>query len=152
MIKIKRSATADTRSCDWSKVSEVELFNASMQHISDVKQALDFFAGDLGHAAVKHDYDKLTDISTFHHDFKTGFDETTWWDRHRKINRHHLTMDDGVRDDVNLIDVLEFVADCVTAGMARTGEVFPMELSAEVLQKALANTVSQLKGQIEVEG
>jgi hypothetical protein len=54
------------------------------------------------------------------------------------MERHHL--DDRVPDDVNLLDVIEMVVDCVVAGMARTGEVYPIELSNDILQKALKNT------------
>ncbi len=54
------------------------------------------------------------------------------------MERHHL--DDRVPDDVNLLDVIEMVVDCVVAGMARTGEVYPIELSNDILQKALNNT------------
>ena len=106
----------------------------------------------LGAAAGAHDRDKLTDIDGFHADFATGFRETEWWDRHRKLNRHHLTEPDGVPDDVNLIDVLDFIADCVMAGMARTGSVRPVDIAPEVLYRAFLNTVDLLKREVVVEG
>jgi hypothetical protein len=56
-----------------------------------------------------------------------------------------------VRDDVALVDVLEFVADCVMAGMARSGRVYDLTLPNEVLQKALKNTTEKLKAQVRVE-
>ena len=74
--------------------------------------------------------------------------ETEWWDNHRKVNRHHLLQEDGVPEDVNLIDVMEFIVDCVMAGMARSGSVYPLELDTKVLEKAFTNTVELLKGQI----
>jgi hypothetical protein len=55
-----------------------------------------------------------------------------------------------VREDVNLIDVLDFIADCVMAGMARSGSVYPLTLSPELLERAFQNTVSMLKAEVVV--
>ncbi len=82
----------------------------------------------------------------------TGFAQTGWWDRHRRINRHHLGEQDGVPGDVNLVDVLDFIADCVMAGMGRSGSVYPLHLSPELLEQAFQNTVAMLKDQVVVEG
>jgi hypothetical protein len=101
-------------------------------------------------AAGGHDYDKLSLINWFHEDFVTGFKQTGWWDNHRKIHRHHLNMADGVPDDVNLLDVLEHIADCVMAGMARSGSVYELKLPDELLQRAFQNTVELLKAQTVV--
>lgn len=151
MIAIKPSQTADTRTCDFSKVDKATLLAASAQHIGDVGQALAFFGAMLTAAAVRHDTDKLTDIDGFHRDFVTGFTQTTWWDAHRRLNRHHLANADGIPEDVNLIDVLDFIADCVMAGMARSGSVYELKLSPELLERAFQNTVSLLKAQVTVQ-
>lgn len=151
MIQIKKSKTADTRSCDYTQVSKNTLQESSLQHIGDVVKALAFFSSKLTEAAGKHDFDKLTLIDWFHSDFKTGFKETGWWDNHRLINRHHIDKPDGIPDDVNLIDVLEHISDCVMAGMARTGNIYELKLSNELLQKAFQNTVELLKLQVKVE-
>lgn len=150
MIRIHQSKTADTRSCDFANVSKETLLASSRQHIGDVAQAIGFFAAELVRAAARHDYDKLSDIDGFHADFVTGFAQTGWWDRHRQLNRHHLLQSDGVRDDVNLIDVLDMIADCVMAGMARTGSVYPLNIDADVLRRAFDNTVELLKSQVVV--
>lgn len=152
MISIGKSETADTRTCDFANVTRDTLLVSSIQHIGDVNQALALFAGELLRAAGRHDYDKLSDIDGFHADFVTGFKQTGWWTRHRQLNRHHLTMADGIRDDVNLIDVLDFIADCVMAGMARSGSVTPLNLSPELLERAFQNTVELLKAEIVVKG
>lgn len=152
MITIKKSQTADTRTCDFANTAIETLLASSMQHIDDVQYGLDFFMGELMEKAANHDVDKITEIDWFHRDFVTGFKETGWWDNHRKINRHHLEQADGVPDDVNLLDVLEYVADCVMAGMARSGSVRPCVLPDEVLQRALKNTVDLLAGNVKVEG
>lgn len=149
-IKIHPSATADTRTCDFANVSRQTLLESSVQHIQDVRRGLAFFGALLGEAATNHDTDKITDIDGFHRDFVTGFKETTWWDRHRKLNRHHLLQADGVPADVNLIDVLDMIADCVMAGMARSGSVYPLAITDEVLRRAFDNTVEALKVNVVV--
>ena len=150
MIQIQKSVTADTRSCDPTRVTRDELLASSLQHIGDVVKAMAFFQSKLTEAAGCHDYDKLTDIDWFHKDFQTGFKETGWWDNHRKIHRHHLAQEDGIPKDVNLIDILEWVADCVMAGMGRTGTVYELVMPSEVLQRALVNTVELLKNEVQV--
>lgn len=151
MIKIEKSKTADTRSCDFAKVTKEQLRESSVQHIGDVRKALDFFASQIAEAGIVHDVDKIGLLDWFHEDFVTGFKQTGWWDNHRKINRHHLLQDDGVPQDVNLIDVLDMIADCVMAGMGRTGTVYPLDIKPEVLMAAFQNTVELLKKQVVVE-
>lgn len=151
MITIQPSPTADTRTCDYTQVTKETLLNSSTQHINDVRRALDFFMARVCEAGQRHDPDKLTDIDGFYDDFVTGFKVTDWWDRHRKLNRHHLTEDDGIPADVNLIDVLDFIADCVMAGMARSGSVYPLTLPPELLERAFQNTVTLLKAQVVVQ-
>lgn len=150
MITIQQSKTADTRSCDYASVSKEMLIASSHQHIADVRQALEYFSFRIECAAQSHDLDKLTDIDGFHADFVTGFKQSGWWNRHRQLNRHHLLQADGVRDDVNLIDVLDMIADCVMAGMARTGSVYPLNIDPDVLRRAFDNTVELLKSQVVV--
>lgn len=153
MIRIFPSPTADTRTCDFANVSRETLLASSKQHIVDVRRALSFFGARLQLAGEVHDTDKVTDIEGFHRQFVTGFktdgpDE--WWYRHRRLNRHHLNMADGIPDDVNLIDVLDYIADCVMAGMARSGGVTPVLIDTEVLKYAFDNTVALLKQQVVV--
>ena len=150
MIEIRKSATADTRTCDFANTTKETLLESSRHHIGDVGKALAFFNARLTEAAAVHDYDKLTGIDWFHGDFVTGFKQTGWWDNHRKIHRHHLLQEDGVPADVNLIDVIEFVADCVMAGMARSGSVYELKLPDELMRKALANTAEMLSRHITV--
>jgi len=151
MITIKKSPTADTRTCDVSKVSKMDLLNSSTQHIYDVVQALGFFDQMLHHAAKVHDWDKIKEIDWFHRDFITGFKETGWWDNHRKIHRHHLAQEDGVPKDVNLVDLIEYICDCVMAGMARSGSVSEIKVTPELLERAFTNTVELLKKNVEVD-
>jgi hypothetical protein len=151
MIRIQQSQTADTRTCDYTQVTKEQLYASSVQHIEDVRAALRFFGELLDYAIENHDPDKLTDIDGFHADFVTGFKQTSWWDRHRKLNRHHLTQADGIPTDVNLIDVLDYIADCVMAGMGRSGSVYPLHLTPDLLERAFQNTVTLLKDQVVVD-
>ena len=80
MIKIRKSKTADTRSCDFSQVSKEQLRESSLQHIENVTAGVWFFQNMLDQSAKKHDFDKLTELDHFHADFITGFKETGWWD------------------------------------------------------------------------
>jgi hypothetical protein len=150
MIEIKKSSTADTRTCDYKNVTKATLHESSIQHIDDVRQGLAFFIDYMCKAAVVHDKDKLTEIDWFHRDFITGFKETGWWDRHRKINRHHLAQEDGVPLDVNLLDILEYIVDGIMAGKARGGEVYDPIMTDELLMRAFSNTVAMLKEQVVV--
>lgn len=150
MIKIRKSETADSRSCDWSKVSKEQLLKSSRQHIGDVQKGLALWANMLYEVGRIHDADKLSEIDAFHEDFKTGFKKKDWWNNHKAINRHHLLEDVGVPEDVDLIDVLEYITDCVMAGMARSGSVYKIDLPNNLLQRAFQNTVSLLEESVEV--
>lgn len=151
MIKIKRSPTADS-TCDYSKVSKETLWRSSIRHIQDVEAGLKFIRVMLIDAGIRHDKDKLSALDQFHADFVTGFEQHTWWDNHRKITRHHLQEPDGVPADVNLIDVLEMIVDCVMAGMARSGSVYEVKIDPDVLMAAFRNTVELLKANVKVDG
>lgn len=150
MIKIKPSPTADTRTCDFANVTKEQLLASSEQHIRDVHMAMAFFIGKIYESQSDHDCDKITDIDGFHRDFIGGFKNTTWWDNHRKVNRHHLLAEDGVPSDVNLIDVLDFIADMVVARKGR-GAHFPIALTGDILFKAFQNTVDMLDAEVVVE-
>lgn len=150
MIQIRKSKTADTRSCDFSKVSELQLLESSIQHINDVAEGFSFFREKMEGSMLRHDHDKISDIKGFHADFLTGFKQTSWWDNHRKVNRHHLLQDDGIPEDVNLVDVLDMIIDCVMAGMGRTGTVYPLDIKPELLKRAFDNTADMLKKEITV--
>jgi hypothetical protein len=150
MIIIHPSKNADTRSCDFKNVTKEQLLDSSIQHITDVNKGLEFFQDEIEKAITFHDYDKVSGIDLFHKEFITGFATTEWWDNHRKVNRHHLLVDDGIPSDVNLIDVLEMIVDCVMAGKGRTGIVYPLGIKPEVLMQAFTNTVELLKNNVEV--
>ncbi|WP_424245916.1 hypothetical protein Dip510_000850 [Elusimicrobium posterum] len=153
-IVIKKSATADTRSAAGLVAKEV-LLASSMQHIEDVKKAMEYFCRRLQSKAECHDWTKVDYINAFHEDFektqKTGCDFRTleWFKIHITKERHHLN--DRCPEDVDLFDVLERVADICMAGMGRSGKVYDDTLSPEILQRAYRNTVKLLCSEIIVE-
>ncbi len=151
MIKISKSPTADSRTCNYTKVEEEQLLDSSINHIVDVQQGLSFFAKLLRISGNNHDFDKLENINSFYHDFQNGFETKDWLKNHYKVNRHHLSEKEGVPDDVNLVDVIEYITDCVMAGMARKGEVSDVVIDNDVLQKAFKNTVKLLVNNVELE-
>lgn len=151
MIVIKKSECADTRTCDWSKVTKRQLLENSKLHISDVQAAGDYFLRLIRSRFNRHDHTKVSHIDDFHKDFSCGFKTQDWYAMHKAIERHHLEAEDGIREDVNLIDVLEYVADCVMAGMARSGEIRELTVRPEVLSRAAQNTAEMLKEVILVE-
>ena len=79
MIKIKKSPTADTRSCDYSKVSEEQLLDSSKMHIADVLKGMYWLIGKIKEQFKRHDWDKLEYINDFHSDFKSGFKTKDWY-------------------------------------------------------------------------
>ena len=150
IISISKSATADTSTCGFKNVSEDTLAHSSRQHIRDVRQGINMWCELLVQAGEMHDFTKMGRLGWFHSDFVTGFKDHGWWDMHRKAERHHLKEADGVPNDVNLVDVLEYITDCVMAGKARSGQVHKLEISAEVLMKAFENTAKLLESRVVV--
>lgn len=153
MIKIKKSQTADTRTCDFTKVDKETLLKSSEQHIEDVRQGFNFFQEKMYEAAKFHDHTKISEIDLFHKDFITGFKTQDWYMLHKQTERHHINYPEGLKEDVNLIDILEHIIDCVMAGKARNGDgkLWDITTSNEILQKAFSNTVKLLTNNVEVE-
>jgi len=155
MIEIKKSVNADTRSAR-GKVSKLELLEQSQQHITDVAKALWWMSKRLTDIATRHDWTKITNINEFYADFSAtqdgfqgDFKQMHWFKDLHLQERHHLN--DWCPDDVNLFDCLERIADCVMAGMARSGSVYDELISPEMLVKAYQNTVTLLISEVEVE-
>ena len=79
----------------------------------------------------------------------SNFMDREWAKQHYFVNeRHHLAT--YAPPDVNMLDVIEMICDCVVAGMAQSGDVYDVEIPSEVLQNAVKNTVKLLKDEVEV--
>lgn len=151
MIKIKKSQTADSRTCDYTKVSKEQLLESTHSHLSDIRKGFDFFILQMMKQCAIHDLTKLSHIDDFYRNFQTGFKETDWWELHQDKERHHFNNPKYVQDDINLVDVLDQIIDGVMAGMARSGSYRQEEISGELLLKAYYNTVQLLLNEVVVE-
>ena len=153
-ITIKKSPNADSRTAkEGFTLDELEI--STLNHISDVEKALLRFEIMLSQAGSMHDWTKKAYLEEFYsammthepgEDFKNG----PWYQMHINRERHHLLS--KAPDDVNLLDVLEYIADCVMAGLARSGEVSNVDIPDVLLKVAFNNTVELLKRQVVVEG
>jgi hypothetical protein len=151
MIRIKKSETADSRTCDFKSVTKEQLLASTHSHLSDIKKGFDFFIHLMMLQQARHDLTKLSHIDDFHRNFVTGFKEKDWWELHQEKERHHFNDPKYIPDDVNLIDILDQIIDGCMAGMARSGSYRQEHISPELLERAYRNTVALLLSQIEVE-
>ncbi len=152
-IKIEKTTKCDTRSLD-KNFTEIDVMNDTIKHQRAVIAAFNAVVQDGKTMVLKHDHTKLENLSMFTRALRTGFQndefrQIEWYkDIHIIEERHHLN--DHCPADVNLMDVLEMLCDCVTAGLARTGNVYEIKIDSDILQRAVANTVDLLKENIVV--
>lgn len=154
-IIIKRSKDADTRSAK-KGTTKKELLQNTYSHISDVNNVGNWLADKFKKQLKKHDYTKVDYIDEFYEDFNEkltddtrNFKDMNWFKERHMGERHHLN--DSVPDDVNLLDVLEMVVDCTCAGLARSGDVYPITIPQEVIELAIENTKNLIIENSEVE-
>ncbi len=143
MINIRKSINADSRSA--SKPPSVdELREATVSHKDDVISAMTFIASLISERSIHHDHTKMENMDEFHAALTSGkIKDTLWYNKHITEERHHLKS--HVPDDVNIIDVIEHICDCTMAGLARSGVVYDVDISPDVLVLACQNTVELLK-------
>lgn len=155
-IKIKRNTNGDTRVA--TKVPTFEEFKkANYDHCKDVSHMMDFISKKIQTAGGTHDWSKFQEPyrSMFYRDLcntiegRIKFEDGQWNKDHYALERHHLLR--RCPEDVNLIDVIEMICDCVCAGMARSGYVRDLEINTEILKQAVRNTVEMLKNSVELE-
>ena len=156
-VLIKRNTNGDTRVAD--HVPTIQEFSESNeQHVKDVNAVGSLFCTELRNRLKRHDWTKLEEPykSMFYQAMidtingKIEFMDSTWANAHyTELERHHLMK--HVPDDVNLFDIVEMVCDCVAAGIARSGSVYPIELDKDILNDAIKNTVELLVDKIVVE-
>lgn len=132
-----------------------ELLNDTLFHIHDVGKVLSSLANELNEIGYSHDWSKIKYFDDFANDClerldTPDFKSRNWYHVHTKSERHHLNT--YVHPDVNLLDVLEMISDCVVAGKTRSGEVNPnyLILKDKVLDKAYWNTVKLISDNVHV--
>lgn len=154
-IKIERNNLGDSRTAD--RVPTFDEFNESnILHRLDVKSLLNVVASELQLIGWSHDFTKTEEPerSLFYRELceaiegRMDFLDGEWLKLHYETERHHLK--ERCPEDVNLLDVLEMIADCVCAGKARSGEVREMEIDADILERAFQNTVKLFDEAVEI--
>lgn len=155
-VEIERNTNGDTRVAKhMPTISEFNKSNDS--HRWDVRHLINRFCEILKCSSEDHDWTKVSEPyrSMFYRDMSSviehgmDFFEGEWSKLHYyELERHHLGR--HCPEDVDLFDVIEMICDCVAAGMARSGEVYDLDISDGILTKAVKNTVEILKAQIKV--
>lgn len=152
-IVIRKNPNGDTRTAP-KDVTFEQFQEANDMHIRDVRLVLEELGEEIKSIGEMHDCTKKTQERMFYRDFLstmnegTNFVEGEWYNLHVNAERHHLFS--KCPSDVDLLDVLEMIADCVCAGMARSGEIRDLEIDSNILEKAVKNTVEHIKGMITV--
>lgn len=151
-IVIKKTNRCDTRTlAPGQVVTEQDAETDTKYHIAAVQKCAFALLNLLVEQVKWHDHTKLDNLKEFTTGLNKGVDSTefnAWYENHVNSERHHLLK--RCPDDVNLVDVIEMLCDCVSAGLARTGKVFDVEIPADILTKAVKNTVELLINNIEV--
>ena len=156
-IKVKPNTNGDSRVAN--KVPTFEEFSAANRdHRKDVQALMESFAESLKTQGEEHDWTKVREPyrSMFYRDLcntiegRMEFMDGEWAKLHyEQMERHHLKR--HCPEDVNLFDVIEMLCDCVCAGMARSGDVYDVDIPPEILVEAVKNTVELLKEHTIVE-
>lgn len=152
-MRITKNPNGDTRTAP-KDVTFEEFEEANYSHIHDVDKVMRRIADFLCTNGAGHDFTKRWYAEQFYRDFKdtlengSNFVESEWYQKHVKEERHHLL--NHCPDDVNLLDVIEMIVDCVCAGKTRSGEVHPVEIPDDILRLAVQNTVELVDDITEV--
>lgn len=147
-IIIKKNPNGDTRTAK-GEVSFEEFAHANDMHINDVKNIMDFYADLCKYNGENHDFTKKKYEKQFYDEFvysrmnNVKFTESEWYKNHIKEEHHHINS--FVHNDVDLFDVLEMIADCTSASLARSGNVREITIDKDVLYKAFQNTCKLTK-------
>ena len=152
-LKIYKNPNGDTRTAP-KDVTYEQFQKANDMHIRDVSLIMYYLSSLIREQGESHDYTKKTAEPEFYKNFLstinegTNFVEDKWYRHHINMERHHLLS--RCPDDVDLIDVLEMIVDCTCAGLARSGEVRDLEISTDILERAVQNTVKLIVDHVEV--
>lgn len=153
MIEIKKNPNGDTRTAPRGITFE-QFQEANDMHIDDVGKVMHALSRFVDMAGRSHDFTKKSRERMFYRDFVNtqengaDFANAEWYQLHVKAERHHLLS--NCPDDVNLIDVLEMIADCTCAGLARSGEIRDLEIDNDILNRAVKNTAEMIKNMVTV--
>ncbi|OUO77941.1 hypothetical protein B5F53_12075 [Blautia sp. An249] len=143
-IELHKNPNGDTRTAPKGITFE-QFQEANCSHMTDVAAVMGQLCCMLSRNGERHDWTKKKYEKMFYNNFlatiNVGADFVSgeWYQLHINEERHHLLS--RCPEDVNLLDVIEMIVDCVCAGKTRSGEVRELEISSEILNKAFQNTV-----------
>ena len=143
-ITIYKNPNGDTRTAP-KNITFEQFQEANNSHLADVGNVMMALSEKLKENGCKHDWTKKSEERMFYRDFLAAMNDGAdfvsgeWYQLHVNTERHHLLS--RCPEDVNLLDVIEMVVDCACAGKTRSGEVRDLEISTDILEKALKNTV-----------
>lgn len=155
-VIIKPSNNADSRTADKDRnISFEEFITSTEMHRDDVRRTMDSFAQDIIQRGKDHDWTKIARSMEFYTQFTkakeegTNFKDSDWYKYHTTEERHHLNT--RVPEDVNLIDIIEYLCDCICAGYARSGNVYHIDITNDTLRKAYENTQDMIEKAVKLE-
>lgn len=143
-VVIHKNPNGDTRTVP-KGITFKQFQEANNSHIMDVTNTMLRISEMITEVACVHDRTKKSDEEQFYKDFLSTMNEGTdfvsgkWYQHHVNTERHHLLS--RCPEDVNLLDVIEMIVDCVCAGKTRSGEIRGLEITPEILETAMKNTV-----------
>ena len=116
-----------------NKENREECLKDTRLHQKAVKQLMYVIADEIYVRAAYHDHTKLED-------------EDLTFEKHMLLERHHLNLPSGVHKDVNVIDLVEFICDCISAGAQRSQSLNFNYLNVDesLLQPIINNTAFDL--------
>ena len=145
-----------TENPEYGYNSKEQLLRDTNQHRQDVGKVLGELSLYLFERGVAHDWSKLAFFEQFSQDTlerqdTPDFKSRPWYNIHTTEERHHVNA--NVPEDVDLLDLLEMIVDCVVAGKTRSGEVNNdfLILKDNILEDAYWNTVKKITDNIIVE-
>lgn len=153
-VKIHKNPNGDTRTAP-KDITFDQFCKANDSHINDVDMVISVIAAKLRNNGHEHDWTKKKYEKMFYNNFLatmnvgTDFVSGEWYQLHVNTERHHLLS--RCPEDVDLLDVIEMIVDCVCAGKTRSGEVRDLEISTDILEKALKNTAKLVDDMTVVE-
>lgn len=151
-VVIHKNPNGDTRTAP-KGITFKQFQEANNSHIMDVTNTMLRVSEMMEEAACTHDHTKKSDEEQFYKDFLSTMNEGTdfvsgkWYQHHVNTERHHLLS--RCPEDVNLLDVIEMIVDCVCAGKTRSGEIRGLEITPEILETAMKNMVKLVDGMTE---
>lgn len=140
------------------EMSKVDLYLNTHIHKRNVRGVINYMIERLEQIQNTHDETKFLNgtyqevIDDDFYSMLINKEKNGWWKMHQETERHHLTKPEFVQDDVNLFDVLECIADWVSAGYGRLGHFEQgASLSGRLLHTAFNNTLSLINDMIKLE-